>query len=234
MPYYYGIDLSYIVYVLPALLLALWAQYNVKSTFNKYSRVPSQNGMTGADAARLVLQSYGIGDVSVGQTPGQLTDHYDPRTNSISLSETVYDVRTAAAVGVAAHEAGHAAQYAQGYAPIKIRSAIIPITNIGSNLAMPLVLLGLLMSFQPLAMLGVICFGVSVVFQLITLPVEFDASRRAVQALTDSGMIQNEGLTAVKQVLTAAALTYVAALAVAIGNLLRLFALVNRSNSRRR
>lgn len=228
MPYYYGIDWSYIVYVLPALILAMWAQHNVKSTFNKYSRVPST--MTGADAARLVLQGYGIGNVGIGKVSGQLTDHYDPRSNSISLSETVYDVRTAAAVGVAAHEAGHAAQYAENYFPIKIRAAIIPLTNIGSNLAMPLILFGLLFSFETLAYLGVICFGVSVVFQLITLPVEFDASRRAVKALTDSGTMSNEGLSAAKQVLTAAALTYVAALAVAIGNLLRLLTLVNRSN----
>lgn len=224
--------MSYIVYVLPALLLALWAQYNVKSTFNKYSRVPST--MTGADAARLVLQGYGIGNVTIGKVAGQLTDHYDPRSNLIRLSETVCDVRTAAAVGVAAHEAGHAAQYAQNYGPIKLRAAIIPITNIGSNLAMPLVLLGLVMSLESLAYAGVICFGVSVVFQLITLPVEFDASRRAVKALADSGTLSDEGLSAAKQVLTAAALTYVAALAVAIGNLLRLLTLVNRSNDRRR
>ncbi len=226
MPYFYGFDWSYIVYVLPALILAMWAQHNVNSTFKKYSRVPSM--MTGADAARLVLQGYGIGNVGIGRVKGQLTDHYDPRSNSISLSETVYDVRTAAAVGVAAHEAGHAAQYAENYGPIKLRAAIIPITNIGSNLAMPLVLLGLALSFESLAYLGVICFGVSVVFQLITLPVEFDASRRAVKALSDSGMMSDEGLSAAKQVLTAAALTYVAALAVAIGNLLRLLTLVNR------
>ncbi len=231
MPYY-GIDMSYIVYVLPALLLAMWAQYNVKSTFGKYSKIPST--MTGADAARLVLQGYGIGNVGIGKVAGQLTDHYDPRSNAISLSETVYDVRTAAAVGVAAHEAGHAAQYAQNYGPIKLRAAIIPITNIGSNLAMPLILLGIVLSFESLAYLGVICFGVSVVFQLITLPVEFDASRRAIKALTESGTMSEQGLSAAKQVLSAAALTYVAALAVAIGNLLRLLTLVNRSNDRRR
>jgi len=205
----------------------MWAQHNVKSTFAKYSRVPSS--MTGADAARLVLQGYGIGNVGIAQVGGQLTDHYDPRSDTISLSDSVYDVRTAAAVGVAAHEAGHAAQYAENYGPIKLRAAIIPVTNIGSNLAMPLVLLGIALSFESLAYLGVICFGVSVVFQLITLPVEFDASRRAVKALADSGTMTDEGLSAAKQVLTAAALTYVAALAVAIGNLLRLLTIVNRS-----
>lgn len=226
MPYYYGIDWSYIVYVLPALILAMWAQHNVNATFKKYSRVPST--MTGADAARLVLRGYGLSNVGIGQVQGHLTDHYDPRSNVISLSDSVHDVRTAAAVGVAAHEAGHAAQYAENYGPIKLRAAIIPITNIGSNLAMPLVLLGLALSFESLAYIGVLCFGVSVVFQLITLPVEFDASRRAVKALSDSGALSDEGLSAARQVLTAAALTYVAALAVAIGNLLRLVTLVNR------
>lgn len=227
MPYFYGFDWSYIVYVLPALILAMWAQHNVSSTFKKYSRVPST--LTGADAARLVLQGYGLGDVGIGRINGQLTDHYDPRSNTISLSDAVHDVRTAAAVGVAAHEAGHAAQYAENYGPIKLRAAIVPITNIGSNLAMPLILLGLVLSFEPLAYLGVICFGAAVVFQLVTLPVEFDASRRAVQALTDSGYMTDEGLSAAKKVLTAAALTYVAALAVAIGNFLRLLTIVNRS-----
>ena len=227
MPYFYGFDWSYIVYVLPALILAMWAQHNVSSTFKKYSRVPST--LTGAEAARLVLRGYGLGDVGIGRINGQLTDHYDPRSNTISLSDAVHDVRTASAVGVAAHEAGHAAQYAENYGPIKLRAAIVPITNIGSNLAMPLILLGLVLSFEPLAYLGVICFGAAVVFQLVTLPVEFDASRRAVQALTDSGYMPDEGLSAAKKVLTAAALTYVAALAVAIGNFLRLLTIVNRS-----
>lgn len=233
MPYFYGIDLSYIVYVLPALILAMWAQYNVKSTFSKYSRIPSS--MTGRDASRLVLRAYGIdNEVSIGEISGELTDCYDPRSNSISLSESVCNSRTAAAVGVAAHEAGHAAQYAENYAPIKIRAAIIPITNIGSNLAMPLVLLGLVLSIEPLAYLGVICFGASVLFQLVTLPVEFDASRRALRALTESGVVSDEELTASKKVLTAAALTYVAALAVALGNLLRLISIVNRNDRNRR
>jgi Zn-dependent membrane protease YugP len=168
MPYFYGFDWSYIVYVLPALILAMWAQHNVSSTFKKYSRVPST--LTGADAARLVLRGYGLGDVGIGRINGQLTDHYDPRSNTISLSDAVHDVRTAAAVGVAAHEAGHAAQYAENYGPIKLRAAIVPITNIGSNLAMPLILLGLVLSFEPLAYLGVICFGAAgaLIFQIIS------------------------------------------------------------------
>lgn len=228
--YYYGIDWTYIVFVLPAVLLALWAQINVKGTFAKYSRVPSERGMTGADAARLVLKKYGIDrDVGITHVSGQLTDHYDPRNNTISLSDPVFTSCTAAAVGVAAHEAGHAAQYAEGYFPIKIRTAIIPVTNIASTLAMPLVLLGLVFSYAPIAYLGVIFFGASVVFQLVTLPVEFNASHRAIDALTESGVISDEGLTAARKVLMAAALTYVAALAVALGNFFRLLTIVNRS-----
>lgn len=232
--YYYGFDLSYFIYVLPAVLLALWAQVNVKSTFAKYSKVPSERGMTGADAARLVLRKYGLdGQVAIGRISGELTDNFNPQTNLISLSNSVFDVRTAAAVGVAAHEAGHAAQHAEGYFPIKLRSAIIPITNIGSNLAIPLVLIGILFSFSTLAYLGVIFFAASVVFQLVTLPVEFNASRRAIDALADSGELSGEGMTAAKKVLSAAALTYVAALAVAIGNFLRLLSIVNRSKRNR-
>jgi len=228
--YYYGFDMTYIVYVLPALLLALWAQFNVKTTFAKYSKIASDKGMTGRDAARLILDSNGLYDVQVTYVKGELTDHYDPRENVIRLSDSTYSNRTAAAVGVAAHEAGHAVQYAQNYFPIKLRSAIVPATNIGSSLAFPLVLLGILFSFPTLAYIGVLFFALSVVFQLVTLPVEFNASRRAVAALEESGDISDEGINAAKKVLTAAALTYVAALAVAIGNMLRLLAIANRSN----
>lgn len=228
--YYYGFDMTYIVYVLPALLLALWAQFNVKTTFAKYSKIASDKGMTGRDAARLILDSNGLYDVQVTYVKGELTDHYDPRENVIRLSDSTYSNRTAAAVGVAAHEAGHAVQYAQNYFPIKLRSAIVPVTNIGSSLAFPLVLLGILFSFPTLAYIGVLFFALSVVFQLVTLPVEFNASRRAVAALEESGDISDEGINAAKKVLTAAALTYVAALAVAIGNMLRLLAIANRSN----
>lgn len=232
MPYFYGIDYTYIVYVLPALIFALWAQINVKSTFSKYSRVPSDRGMTGYDAARLILDRNGLTNVRIEQVSGELTDHYDPKANVIRLSDNVCGVQTAAAVGVAAHEAGHAVQYAQNYAPIRIRSAIIPVTNLASNAAFPLFLIGILFSFSILAYIGVLLFGASVVFQLVTLPVEFNASRRAVAALSDSGMSE-ESVKAAKKVLTAAALTYVAALASAIGNFLRLLAIAKRNDRNR-
>lgn len=231
MPIYYGIDWSYIVYVLPALIFAMWAQYNVKSTFSKYSKVPSDRGMTGYQAARLILDANGLTHVRIEAVAGDLTDHYDPKANVIRLSQTVYGVQTAAAVGVAAHEAGHAVQYATNYMPIRIRSAIIPMTNIGSTLSWPLVVLGIILSWRPIAMLGVILFSLSVVFQLVTLPVEFNASRRALAALNDSGMT-DENVDAAKKVLIAAALTYVAALATAIANLLRLISIVNRNDRR--
>ena len=229
MPYYYGFYMTYVVFVLPALIFTLIAQGMVQSTFRKYARVPSDRGMTGADAARLVLEQNGVTGVRIASTSGSLTDHYDPRDNTIYLSQTVFDVQSAAAVGVAAHEAGHAVQHAVGYFPIRIRSAIIPITNIGSSLAVPLVIAGLIFSYYPLAYLGVICFGACVVFQLVTLPVEFNASRRALQTLRSSGMVSESGLSAAGHVLRAAAMTYVAALAVALGNLLRLISLANRS-----
>ena len=226
--YFFGIDWTYIVYVLPAVILSLWASYNVKSTFAKYTKIASYRGMTGYDAARLILDANGLYNVGITQIAGDLTDNYNPKTNVISLSQTVYSVRTAAAVGVAAHEAGHAVQHATGYMPIRIRSAIIPITNIGSSLSWPLVLLGILFSSPTIAYIGVIFFGAAVLFQLVTLPVEFNASRRAIQALENAGMT-GESLSAAKKVLSAAALTYVAALAAAIGNMLRLITIANRT-----
>lgn len=233
MPYYGGIDYSYIIYVLPALLFALWAQFNVKVTYSKYSRVPSEKGMSGYDAARMILDSNGLGNVRVEQVAGDLTDHFDPTDNVIRLSETTYGARNMAAVGVAAHEAGHAVQYARGYFPMKVRSAIIPATRIGSNLAFPLVILGVLLSFEPLAMIGVVLFGACVLFQLVTLPVEFNASRRAVEILEGSGLSE-ENVKAARKVLFAAALTYVAALASAIGNFLRLLSIARGSKNNRR
>lgn len=230
--YYYGIDYSYIVFVLPALIFALWAQFNVKTTFAKYSRVRSDRGMTGYDAARLILDRNGLGYVRIEQVAGDLTDHYDPKANVIRLSQSVYGAQTAAAVGVAAHEAGHAVQYAQNYTPIKVRSAIIPVTNLASTAAFPIFLLGIVFSFSTLAYIGVILFGASVVFQLVTLPVEFNASSRAVKALADSGMSE-DGVKAARKVLTAAALTYVAALASAIGNFLRLLSIAKRNDRNR-
>ena len=227
--YFYGIDATYIFLVLPAVIFALWAQFNVKSTFSKYSKIASRSGMTGFDSARRILDANGLGDVRIAHVSGDLTDHYNPTDNTIYLSDSVYGSDSAAAIGVAAHEAGHAVQHAVGYFPIRIRSAIIPITNIGSSLAVPLVIAGLIFSYYPLAYLGVICFGACVVFQLVTLPVEFNASRRALQTLRSSGVVSESGLSAAGHVLRAAAMTYVAALAVALGNLLRLISLANRS-----
>jgi len=232
MPYYYGFDYTYLIFCLPPLLLAMWAQYKVKSTFAQYSKVASERGMTGRDAARLILDANGLYHVPVTQMAGELTDHFDPKDNVIRLSDPVCNVRSVAAVGVAAHEAGHAVQYAVGYAPMKWRSALVPVTNIGSNLAMPLVLLGIVLSFDVLAYVGVILFSATAIFQLVTLPVELDASRRALAALEGSGM-SAEGVKGAKKVLTAAALTYVAALLTAVGNLLRLLTLVRRNNDRR-
>ena len=230
--YFYGIDATYIFLVLPAVIFALWAQFNVKSTFSKYSRIASRSGMTGFDSARRILDANGLGDVRIAHVSGDLTDHYNPTDNTIYLSDSVYSSNSAAAIGVAAHEAGHAVQHATGYTPIKIRSAIIPITNIGSNLAMPLIILGIILSFPTLAYIGVAAFGLSTLFQLVTLPVEFDASGRALRAL--EGTLDGDDLSSARKVLRAAALTYVAALAVSLVNLLRLLIMVAGNDRRRR
>ncbi|MDY4434413.1 MAG: zinc metallopeptidase [Candidatus Flemingibacterium sp.] len=230
--YFYGIDATYIFLVLPAVIFALWAQFNVKSTFSKYSKIASRSGMTGFDSARRILDANGLGDVRIAHVSGDLTDHYNPTDNTIYLSDSVYGSDSAAAIGVAAHEAGHAVQHATGYTPIKIRSAIIPITNIGSNLAMPLIILGIVLSFPTLAYIGVAAFGLSTLFQLVTLPVEFDASGRALKAL--EGSLDGDDLASARKVLRAAALTYVAALAVSLVNLLRLLIIAAGSDRRRR
>lgn len=237
MPYFYGFDMTYLVLVLPCIILSLWASSNVKSTFNKYSRQHSLRRITGADAAERVLRGNGVHGVRIERVSGQLTDHYDPRTNVIRLSDSVYDATSTAAIGVACHEAGHAVQYAQSYAPIKLRAAIIPITNFGSRLAMPLILLGILLTFlgelsYTLIYLGIGCFGLSLVFQLVTLPVEFNASRRAMQAIREANILTDEEQTGARKTLTAAALTYVAATALSLAQLLRLLAIFG--NRRRR
>lgn len=230
--YFYGIDATYIFLVLPAVIFALWAQFNVKSTFSKYSKIASRSGMTGFDSARRILDANGLGSVRIAHIAGDLTDNYNPTDNTIYLSDSVYGSNSAAAIGVAAHEAGHAVQHATGYTPIKIRSAIIPITNIGSNLAMPLIILGIVLSFPTLAYIGVAAFGLSTLFQLVTLPVEFDASGRALKAL--EGSLDGDDLASARKVLRAAALTYVAALAVSLVNLLRLLIIVAGNDRRRR
>lgn len=234
MFYYYGIDWTYIVLVLPAVIFSLIASANVNSTFKKYSQVYNSRRLTGADAARRILDSNGLQHIRIERISGNLSDHFDPRSNVIRLSQAVYDGATAAAVGVAAHECGHAIQHAVGYLPIKLRSAIIPITNIGSKLAFPMILLGIVLtawSQQALviAYIGVALFGLSLVFQLVTLPTEFNASRRALKTIDNMGLLSGDDLKASKKVLTAAAMTYVAALAVTLMQLIRLFLMVNRN-----
>jgi len=200
----------------------------VKSSFKKYSKQRTNNGMTGADAALHVLQQAGIDNVRIERIHGNLTDHFDPRDNVIRLSDSVYDAPSVAAVGVAAHEAGHAVQYSASYVPMKIRSAIIPVTSIGSQMAMPIVFLGIVFSFPGLINIGILLFGAVVVFQLITLPVEFNASRRAINALRETGLLTTEELPASKKVLTAAAMTYVGALAVSLAQMLRLLMMTRK------
>ena len=230
MYYYYGFDWTYVVLVLPCILLSLWASANVNSTFKRYSGQYSRRGLTGAQAAERVLRANGVTNVRIERVSGNLTDHFDPKSSVIRLSDNVYGNTSTAAIGVACHEAGHALQYAQDYAPIRIRSAVIPATNLGSKLAMPLILLGLLIGFMGnlsyfLIYLGIGCFGLSLVFQLVTLPVEFDASRRAMAAIAQSELLTEEEQRGARKTLTAAALTYVAATAVALSQLLRLLVL---------
>ena len=223
-------DWTYIILVLPCVLLSLWASSSVNSTFKKYSSQYSRRGLSGAAAAQRVLYANGVSGVRIERVSGNLTDHYDPQSNVIRLSDSVYDSTSTAAIGVACHEAGHAVQYAQSYGPIKLRAAIIPITNIGSKLAMPLILLGLLLTaFETLSYtfvyIGIACFGLSLVFQLITLPVEFNASRRAINAIDTNDLLTDEEIKGAKKTLTAAAMTYVAATAVSLAQLLRLILL---------
>ena len=236
MPWFF-IDYWYIVLVLPAVLFAMIANASVNSTFEKYAKQRSMRGLTGAEAARMVLDANGLSDVQIRRVGGKLTDHYDPRDNTIYLSESVHDSASTAAIGVAAHEAGHAVQHAAHYLPIKIRSAIIPVTNFGSRLAMPLILIGLLIvaggGSPVLAYTGIICFSLTAVFQLVTLPTEFNASRRAMTALENGGILSGDELYGARRVLSAAAMTYVAALAVSLAQLLRLILIVS-GNSRRR
>ena len=239
MPYYgyYGFDWTYLCLVLPCVLLSLWASNNVNSTFQKYSKQFSRRGLTGAEAAQRVLSSNGVSGVRIERVSGNLTDHFDPKTNVIRLSDSVYSSTSTAAIGVACHEAGHAVQYAMDYAPIKLRAAIIPLTNFGSKIAMPLILAGILFSTlgffsDALVYLGIAAFGLSLVFQLVTLPVEFNASRRAMAAIETANLLTEEDQRGARKTLKAAALTYVAATAVALAQLARLIVLFG--NRRRR
>ncbi len=220
--YFYGFDIYYFILVVPALILSLWAQAQVNSTYEKYSRVTTFSRMTGYEAARRILDANGLRHVHIERVHGNLTDHYDPRTNVIRLSDGVYGSTSVAAVGVAAHEAGHAVQYATNYVPIRMRSAILPACQIGSTISWPLIFFGLCMNSQLMVNIGLILFSSIAVFQLVTLPVELNASNRAVDALALSGTVTQTELFGVEKVLKAAAMTYVAALAVSLAQLLRL------------
>lgn len=231
MPFYY--DSIYWILLIPVLLLSLYAQIRVSSSFNRYSQERSR--FTGAQAAYEVLRAHGVHDVAIRPCPGKMTDHYDPRDNTIYLSEPVYSAATVAAVGVAAHEAGHAVQYAVGYGPVRVRSAIIPVTQFGSQFAFVALMLGLALYSQPMFLIGIVLFGVTTLFQLVTLPVEFDASARALATIEGTGLLDGEAQKGAKKVLTAAALTYVAALLMSLLQLLRyLLIFAGRDNRRRR
>lgn len=223
---YYWWDPTYILVII-AMLLSVFASIGVKSTFAKYEKLKTARGITGAEAARRVLDMNGLQNVRVERVSGELTDHFDPRSNVIRLSDSTYSNTSVSAVGVAAHEAGHAVQHAVGYVPIKIRNAIVPAVNIGSSLAMPLFILGLVLNILNLAYLGVFLFSFALVFQLITLPVELNASARAIKILESSMLLYENEIKPAKKVLKAAAMTYVAAVAATALQLLRLLLILN-------
>lgn len=231
--YYSSDSLDMFLYILAIIIMiaSLALQAGVNSTFNRYSKVLSRRGITGAQAAQMVLRKNGVSDCRIEQTAGQLTDHYDPRVNTIRLSEAVYNSTSVAAVGVAAHEAGHAVQYARGYAPIKIRAAILPAAQLGTSMGWLLAILGFALSFSVLVYVGIVLFAATTLFHLITLPVELNASRRALEAIGEPDMLDADEKTGARKVLTMAAMTYVAALATSIVQLLRL---IVRAKNRRR
>ena len=243
MPYYgyyggYGDFLAnniYCILLIPVLLLSLWAQAQVSGNFKRYSGVANRRHLTGAQAAEAVLRAHGVYDVAIRPCSGNLTDHYDPRNNSISLSENVYNSDSIAAVGVAAHEAGHAVQYAENYGPVRLRTAIIPATQIGSKFSFVLLLVGMILYSQSLFLIGILLFSLTTLFQLITLPVEFNASHRALQTLENEQLLYDDELSGAKKVLKAAALTYVAALLMSALQLLRyVLIFLGRNNRGRR
>ncbi len=216
------LDIYYIILVLPAILLSVYAQHKVNSTFNKYANVLSQRGLTACDVAKMILQRNGLDHIPVEHVNGKLSDHYDPKAKVIRLSDSVYNSTSIASIGVAAHECGHAIQHATSYSPLSIRNSIYPVVNISSNLSMPLIILGFILGIANLVEIGIILFAAVVLFQIITLPVEFNASRRALAILDENGILASDELKSTKKVLSAAALTYVAAAIVAVANLLRL------------
>lgn len=228
-PFFWGYDPTWII-LLPALILAFYAQAKVSSTFERYLRVPARIGLTGAEVAREILRRNGIYDVSVEMTRGRLSDYYDPRNKVLRLSPEVYSGRSLAALGVAAHECGHAIQHSERYAPLALRNSIVPLANIGSQMAFPLFFIGLIMNADTLLTLGILLFSLAVIFQLFTLPVEYNASSRAVAVLEGQGFIAPDEAYGVRRVLSAAALTYVAATLMAVMQLLRLLAIAGFFN----
>ena len=214
-------DNLYVLLLIPVMVLSLWAQIRVSGSFRRYHQIRNRRQITGAQAAYAVLRAHGVNDVSVQSVPGNLTDHYDPRVNTIYLSDSVYHSPTIAAVGVAAHEAGHAVQYAYGYLPIKVRSAILPVTQFGSQFSFVLLMIGLVLYSQALFLVGIVLFSMTTLFQLVTLPVEFNASRRALETIEGEGLLGDDELPGAQKVLSAAALTYVAALLMSLLQLLR-------------
>jgi hypothetical protein len=228
MPFFYYMDPTYILVIIAG-LLSVFASFGVKGAFKKYDKVYSRRNLTGAQAARRILDSHGLTDVSVERVAGDLTDHFDPKDNVIRLSQSTYDSTSVAAVGVAAHETGHAIQYAEDYSPIKLRNSIVPAVNFSSAISLPLFFIGLIMSLPVLTNIGIILFCGVLAFQLITLPVEFNASKRAVRILDETGMLDADELTGTKKVLRAAAMTYVAAVAASALQILRLVLLANRN-----
>lgn len=227
MPFFY-LDRYYLILVVPTLIFSVFVQMWLKKTYAQYSGIRNVRGLTGADAAMNVLRHYQIYDVKIERVSGRMTDHFDPRTNVIRLSDGVYDGTSVAAVSIACHEAGHAAQHAENYIPIKIRNAIIPVCNIGSAAGIPLAVIGLIFSSEFLINFGLLLYSFVAVFQLATLPVEFNASKRAVKVIKDSGMLMEEEVPGARKMLTAAAMTYVAALVTSLANLLRLLLIFGR------
>ncbi len=224
---YYYFDWTYLL-VIAGALLSLIASYNVKASYKKYARIASMRGMTGAEVAMRILEANNVRNVQVRHVSGELTDHFDPRNRTVNLSDSVYGSTSVAALGVAAHECGHVMQHETGYTPIKIRTALVPAANIGSRFGIYIVILGLILAFEPLTTIGIWVFSLAVLFQIVTLPVEFDASRRALAMLEGYGMLGQEEVGGARKVLTAAALTYVAAAASSVMQLARLIILRNR------
>lgn len=228
--YYYGIDIYYFILILPAFIISLFAQMKVSSTFSKYSKTINMSGLTGAKAAEKVLHTHGVYGVKIERIRGNLTDHFDPRGNVIRLSDSVYDSTSVSAIGVAAHEAGHAVQYAQSYAPIKIRNSILPVVNFGSKFSFIAIFLGLILSNSILIYVGIALFSLSTLFQLLTLPVELNASKRAMETIRGQALLSDGEAKGARKVLTAAAMTYIAAVIMSLAQLLRLVLLVRRKD----